>query len=520
VEGDDIAAPAGWYPDPLGLPQLRWWDSQAWTEFTSEAQAPVMVQPAPAHVDAMAGAGIAQAPADATAPGADAATAAPEPTILDATAAASVAAAAAAMAAALSAPPPDAATVSAEPAPAGAETPAAPAAPDGVRFMSRRERREYERRHGLDTGALGAQPTAPVDALAAPVVDAAPRAYIPQPVMPEPPPDRPGSPTPRLDVAEPPHAAEPPIPEPLLPEPLPERPAAQDVGASTPHATFADLVREPLPAVEADGDDERPPAAPSLAQGPRELESGLAGILADAVIARPEPAAPSDAFLVDAAELEDAPAPARTILGKRTYTVSSWLVAISLGIQAALAWATVYVLGEGHNLPVIGVIWIGGLVLAVGVAAYDRLLLKSNGHAKPASAAWALLTPLAYLIARYRATKRETGRGAGLFLGWGASAAATAAAVFAFPGLAISAFPAAFTLDAEASVASAARALGAELEVACPANAVPLDEAQTFTCVGSKASDGTEDSILVGLERRNGWVSWIVQDWGAWVLTD
>lgn len=37
--------PAGWYPDPLGLPQLRWWDAQAWTEHTSEARAPIVVQP-------------------------------------------------------------------------------------------------------------------------------------------------------------------------------------------------------------------------------------------------------------------------------------------------------------------------------------------------------------------------------------------------------------------------------------------------------------------------------------------
>lgn len=29
------SVPAGWYPDPLGLPQLRWWDGNAWTEFTS-----------------------------------------------------------------------------------------------------------------------------------------------------------------------------------------------------------------------------------------------------------------------------------------------------------------------------------------------------------------------------------------------------------------------------------------------------------------------------------------------------
>ena len=33
--------PAGWYPDPLGLPQLRWWDNQAWTEHVSDARQPM-----------------------------------------------------------------------------------------------------------------------------------------------------------------------------------------------------------------------------------------------------------------------------------------------------------------------------------------------------------------------------------------------------------------------------------------------------------------------------------------------
>lgn len=43
---DNFGVPAGWYPDPLGLPQLRWWDAQAWTEHTSEVRAPMIVQPA------------------------------------------------------------------------------------------------------------------------------------------------------------------------------------------------------------------------------------------------------------------------------------------------------------------------------------------------------------------------------------------------------------------------------------------------------------------------------------------
>ena len=57
-----FTAPAGWYPDPLGIPQLRWWNSQGWTEQVSEALKPVFAQetqfawkddepPAPAATD-------------------------------------------------------------------------------------------------------------------------------------------------------------------------------------------------------------------------------------------------------------------------------------------------------------------------------------------------------------------------------------------------------------------------------------------------------------------------------------
>jgi len=30
------AAPAGWYRDPLGIPQLRWWNGIAWTNHIQE----------------------------------------------------------------------------------------------------------------------------------------------------------------------------------------------------------------------------------------------------------------------------------------------------------------------------------------------------------------------------------------------------------------------------------------------------------------------------------------------------
>lgn len=37
---EDGTVQSGWYPDPLGLPQLRWWDGQSWTEHTSDARRP------------------------------------------------------------------------------------------------------------------------------------------------------------------------------------------------------------------------------------------------------------------------------------------------------------------------------------------------------------------------------------------------------------------------------------------------------------------------------------------------
>ncbi len=41
---EESHVPAGWYPDPLGLPQLRWWDNHAWTEHTSDARQPMVAQ--------------------------------------------------------------------------------------------------------------------------------------------------------------------------------------------------------------------------------------------------------------------------------------------------------------------------------------------------------------------------------------------------------------------------------------------------------------------------------------------
>lgn len=41
---DSAMAPAGWYPDPAGTDQLRWWNGSAWTEHLEERRPEV--QPA------------------------------------------------------------------------------------------------------------------------------------------------------------------------------------------------------------------------------------------------------------------------------------------------------------------------------------------------------------------------------------------------------------------------------------------------------------------------------------------
>lgn len=42
---DQYTVPAGWYPDPLGHPQLRWWNGEGWTEQVSAAPEPLVMQP-------------------------------------------------------------------------------------------------------------------------------------------------------------------------------------------------------------------------------------------------------------------------------------------------------------------------------------------------------------------------------------------------------------------------------------------------------------------------------------------
>lgn len=414
MEGDEFGVPAGWYPDPLGLPQLRWWDSQAWTEFTSEARAPMIVQPASTVSGAagVAGSGIDDAY------GATTRTATYE-----------------------------------------------------EQLPSRREQRERER----EERDRGDEPLAdaPSDSEEYSFGDL--------------------------------------------------RRAADGGQRFTASELFADPLIDPAaPEVEPSPSHEEVGAQPLLTTTLRELEAPVADTV-DTSEASPRSATAHAnsmplASALDAIELEEA-APERELHTKRTYTASSWMIAFLWLIQLAAAAVAIFVVNEGHNLALIWMIWVGTYFVSVGIASYDRLVLQTWGHRRPASAWWALLSPVVYLVMRLVRTFRETGKGFGLLVGWAISAVVVLAANALVPAFLIASLPQTFADEAAASVERTAASLGAEIDVTCPATAVPLVEGQSFTCAAVK-TDGESDSVLVTLVRQNGWVAWQVDDWGSWVLAD
>jgi len=208
-------------------------------------------------------------------------------------------------------------------------------------------------------------------------------------------------------------------------------------------------------------------------------------------------------------------APARVTTGLRTYTGASWAIAL-MPVFQLLVLVVLVLTGLGGNLPLVLTVVFAPYLLVVGFAAYDKLMLQVWGHQKPAKARWAFLAEPGYLTARAISTVKETGRGFAPLAVFGSSIVAVLVGILILPGILISVIPGNFAAEVQESVRADAAALGADLTVDCPTP--PLLIGDTFTCLATKPS-GATDSIVVALERRNGWIGWQVQDWGNWVLT-
>ena len=270
--------------------------------------------------------------------------------------------------------------------------------------------------------------------------------------------------------------------------------------------TDPDIVREELS------------AQPLLAMTLRELEPPLADT-EDQGVSGPVRASQHANFSSGAStltELAGEAPPERAPKRQKTFTAAAWAIALMPLFQLAASILIVVVLGLGANLPLLIVVWAVPYLAVLGFAAYDKLLLQTWGHPRPASALWATLTSPFYLAARAIRTHRETGKGSSLIAVWGAGLVALFVAVLVVPGLLISLAPQAFSSEVERTVELNAAALGGNLSVECPTTP-PLLIGETFTCRATKPG-GEMDSILVSLERSNGWIAWQVQYWGAWVM--
>lgn len=258
-------------------------------------------------------------------------------------------------------------------------------------------------------------------------------------------------------------------------------------------------------------------AQPLLEMTLRELEPPLEDDL-DVVTPGPRRASSHANAIPAASELSplaEELAPQRAIKTMQTYTGAAWVIALMPVFQLVIVVGLI-LSGLGNNLPLILAVVFAPYLLVIGFAAYDKLLLQVWGHERPARARWALFAEPGYLIARAVSTVRETGKGFAPLAVFGSSLVAVLAGILVLPGIVIALFPANFADEIEKSVTADASALGAALVIECPAP--PLLIGDTFTCVATKPS-GTTDSIVVALQRQNGWIAWQVQDWGNWVLT-
>lgn len=431
-------APAGWYPDPLGLPQLRWWDSTAWTHQTAEARAPMVMQE----------------------------------------------------------------TTYAWPEDDVDNTQDNQFATDDD-SLTRRERRERERRDGNDVAA----PTAMTLLQLEPPVSSDMQKDVPQPAPFNP-----------FAAQSSPSQSSPSTQAPEAPESW----TIADQASTTPTTSFHDQPHGTFPpAASSDPHGATSYAQPARPFAPAE-ESVFSGF-------GTQPShqnfqahqqtfdwAPAADPLLDPqyqAYLKAQTAPHT----KATHNGAVWMIALIPLIQLVLSLLVVTGFGTSDISTAMMAIWLAPYPIAIGLAVYDRYNLKKTGHETTAHWLWAFLTAPIYLIVRAIAAIRESGGGFGPVLVWFALGLLQIGAILAVPGLVIATVPTVFAGQAEQSIVSDAAIIGANLEVTCPATP-PLLIGQSFECTGQPSGDVPSYDIVVSLERVNGWIDWHVDDWGIYTL--
>ncbi|CAN5168764.1 hypothetical protein BH09ACT1_BH09ACT1_26260 [soil metagenome] len=464
---DDVTVPAGWYPDPMGLPQLRWWNSHAWTELTTEAVSPI--RPAKADdddaadgVDESSGVieRLASTPASSPAvtPAASPATTPVTPVI---------------------------------PQLGSSLRSAAEQASDDA--LSRREQRA-QRERDEQFGTLAAsqleesflvQSTDTIEHVRA--ID----------VEPYPEDDEDDQDDQNEDEA--------------TPAPGRSEPSTLTGPIFTGSIfTIADVPRASQPAIgpAIAANQSTDAGRPARTESPFEPRAAI-GAVSGSVAQNDRPTLPITPGEPAAPVVETTTRPALPPV----YTGPVWIIAVMPAIHLIIG--LLLLLGFGARFGITPTIVILSVlyVVDVGLALLDRRDLSRLGYTHRASWAWALLTGPVYLVARALALVRVGRPGLAPLGVWVLIAVLQLGSILVVPGLLISALPEAFSAQAEKSVTADASIIGTRLEVDCPPSP-PALIGSTFTCEATTASGDTSD-VVVRLLRVNGWIDWHVDDWGS-----
>ncbi|MDQ1542405.1 MAG: hypothetical protein QOK08_43 [Actinomycetota bacterium] len=197
-----------------------------------------------------------------------------------------------------------------------------------------------------------------------------------------------------------------------------------------------------------------------------------------------------------------------------TNTAGGWIIALLPLAQLLGTLLVVAAAGaSGTSVGVILTILIAPYFISIPFAIGDQRALRRHGYERPASWAWVFLGPV-YLIARAVRILMRAGNGFTPILVWGALVLLQLGSIVAVPGLVISALPHVFAEQAAQSVQQAA-VFGPRTSVSCPAPPATV-MGQQFTCTMQRIPSGQKFNVTVSLERQNGWIAWVVTDWGTY----
>ena len=199
------------------------------------------------------------------------------------------------------------------------------------------------------------------------------------------------------------------------------------------------------------------------------------------------------------------------------YTTPVWLIALAPLLLLVLSLLLLLGFGSSLNVWVTPSIALSSYIFVVMLAIIDRATLGRAGYEHRASWAWALLTAPVYIVARSMSLAKVGPLGFAPVLVWAALAILQVGSVLVVPGLIISALPTVFTTQAEKSIASDASIIGADISINCSKN-LPVIIGQSFTCAATSARNAPFN-ITVSLQRTNGWIDWHVDDWGVYTLS-